>query len=236
MTETMNVDANELDKFNLHASQWWDPQGPLRTLHDINPVRMEFIHQQGLVRDACIADVGCGGGVLSEALARAGARVTGIDLAEQAIETARLHALESNLEIEYRHLGSAQLAAQKPGEFDQVTCMELLEHVPDPAAVITDCANLVKPGGWLFFATLNRTPTAFVQAIVAAERLLRLLPPGTHDYARLIRPSELARWCRLAGLEVKRIRGLGYNPITHSASLRSDCSVNYLLAARKPTA
>jgi len=233
LTNTINLDPAETEKFNQHASQWWDLEGPLRTLHEINPVRVEFILQRANVTGQRLVDVGCGGGVLSEALAREGADVVGIDLAEQAIETARLHGLESGINVDYRLIGSWQLAAEQPAEFDQLTCMEMLEHVPDPASVVNDCAALLKPGGWAFFGTLNRTPSAFVQAIVAAEHLLQILPRGTHDYARLIRPSELSRWCRQAGLEVKRIRGLGYNPLTHSARLKSDTSVNYLLAARK---
>lgn len=234
MTETLNLDPRETEKFNQLAAQWWDPQGPLRTLHEINPVRLEFMLQLTRLKNQHIADIGCGGGVLSEAMALQGGRVVGIDLADQAIETARLHGLASGLTVDYRVIGSSQLAGQQPAEFDRVTCMELLEHVPDPAAVVADCGQLVKPGGWVFFATLNRTPKAFTQAIITAEYLLQLIPRGTHDYAQLIRPSELARWCRAADLEVVRIRGLGYHPVTHSASLRSDCSVNYLLAARKP--
>jgi len=234
MTDSINLDPAETEKFNQHATQWWDPQGPLRTLHGINPVRLEFMRQHSSLENLRIVDIGCGGGVLSEAMAKLGADIVGIDLAEQAIETARLHGLESRIAVDYRLISSAEFAEQEPASFDVVTCMELLEHVPDPVAVVTDCSNLVKPGGWLFFATLNRTLTAFVQAIVAAEHLLQLLPRGTHDYAKLIRPSELAQWCRSAGLEVVRIRGLGYNPITHEASLRQNCSVNYLLAAQKP--
>lgn len=228
-----NIDPAETAKFNSHAAQWWDRQGPLRTLHDINPVRLEFVRQQSRLQGEKFVDIGCGGGVLAESLAAEGAAVTAIDLAEQAIETARLHALESGLNIDYRVTGSWQLAADEPACYDGVSCMELLEHVPDPVAVVKDCAALLKPGGMAFFATLNRTPAAFTQAIVAAEHLLRLLPRGTHDYARLIRPAELSRWCRDSGLEVIRIRGLGYNPFTHGARLRSDCSINYLLAARK---
>lgn len=231
-----NIDPAETSKFNGHAAQWWDRQGPLRTLHDINPVRLEFIQQHSRLQGEHFVDVGCGGGVLAESLVIEGATVTAIDLAEQAIETARLHALDSGLAIDYRVMGSWQLAAEEPAGYSGVTCMELLEHVPDPLAVVKDCAALLKPGGMAFFATLNRTPTAFAQAIIAAEHLLRLLPKGTHDYARLIRPSELSRWCRESGLEVTRIRGLGYNPLTHGARLRGDCSVNYLLAARKSSA
>lgn len=234
MTDPSNLDPAETSKFNHHASQWWDPEGPLRTLHEINPVRLEFIAQQTSLPCKQIVDIGCGGGVLSEAMAHSGGQVLGVDLADQAIETAQLHSLESGVSVEYQLIDSAQLAQQRPGEFDVVTCMELLEHVPDPAAVVADCYKLAKPGGWVFFATLNRSPMAFAQAIVIAEHLLQLLPRGTHDYARLIKPSELARWCRATGLEVIHIRGLGYNPVTHSASLRANCSVNYLIATRKP--
>jgi len=195
---------------------------------------MEFMLQHCSLPNKRVVDIGCGGGVLSEAMARLGSEVIGIDLAEQAIETARLHGLESGSTVNYQFVSSAEMAEQKPSHFDVVTCMELLEHVPDPAQIVADCSNLVKPGGWLFFATLNRTATAFAQAIVAAEHMLQLLPRGTHDYAKLIRPSELAHWCRSAGVEIIRIRGLGYNPLTHTASLRRNCAVNYLVAARKP--
>jgi 2-polyprenyl-6-hydroxyphenyl methylase/3-demethylubiquinone-9 3-methyltransferase len=234
MTDSINLDPAETEKFNQHASQWWDPLGPLRTLHEINPVRLEYIRQHSHLRNQRVVDIGCGGGVLSETMADHGATVVGIDLADQAIETARLHAMEAGLVIDYQLTSSSELSAAEPAGFDLVTCMELLEHVPNPPAVIADCAALVKPGGWLFFSTVNRSPIAFTQVIVAAEYLLQLLPRGTHDYAKFIRPSELARWCRSAGLEVVDIRGLGYNPITHAASLRENSSANYLLATRKP--
>ncbi|ANX03567.1 bifunctional 2-polyprenyl-6-hydroxyphenol methylase/3-demethylubiquinol 3-O-methyltransferase UbiG [Immundisolibacter cernigliae] len=229
-----NVDPAETAKFDAHAGQWWDPRGPLRTLHEINPVRLAWMAGHVRLDGARVVDVGCGGGVLSEALARAGATVTGIDLAADALVAARGHAAEHGLEIDYREVSAAALAARAPGGFDALACMELIEHVPDPAALVQACADLLRPGGWAFFSTLSRTPKAYAQAVLAAEYALRLLPRGTHDYARFLRPAELAGLCRAAGLEVVDLSGLAYNPLTHRARLRPQVDVNYLLAARKP--
>lgn len=229
-----NVDPAETAKFAAHAAEWWSDTGPLRTLHDINPVRLAWIAGHVRLRGARVVDVGCGGGVLSEALARAGAKVTGIDLAAEALAVAREHAAEQGLAIDYRELAAADLAREAAGRFDVVTCMELLEHVPDPAGLVRACADLLAPGGWAFFSTLSRTPKAYLQAVLAAEYLLRLLPRGTHDYARFLRPAELAALCRAAGLEVVDVSGLGYDPFTRRAFLRRAVDVNYLLAARKP--
>lgn len=229
-----NVDPAETAKFDAHAGQWWDPRGPLRTLHEINPVRLAWVAGHARLDGARVVDVGCGGGVLSEALARAGASVTGIDLAPDALVAARGHAAEHGLEIDYREVSAAELAARAPGSFDALTCMELIEHVPDPAALVRACADLLRPGGLAFFSTLSRTPKAYAQAVLAAEYALRLLPRRTHDYARFLRPAELAGLCRAAGLDVVDLSGLAYNPLTHRARLRRQVDVNYLLAARKP--
>lgn len=229
-----NVDPAETAKFDAHAGQWWDPRGPLRTLHEINPVRLAWVAGHLRLDGARVVDVGCGGGVLSEALARAGASVTGIDLAPDALVAARGHAAEHGLEIDYREVSAAELAARAPGSFDALTCMELIEHVPDPAALVRACADLLRPGGLAFFSTLSRTPKAYAQAVLAAEYALRLLPRRTHDYARFLRPAELAGLCRAAGLDVVDLSGLAYNPLTHRARLRRQVDVNYLLAARKP--
>lgn len=228
-----NVDPAETAKFDAHAGQWWDTRGPLRTLHEINPVRLAWIAGHVRLDGARVVDVGCGGGVLSEALARAGATVTGIDLAADALVAARQHATEHGLAIDYREVPAAALAASAPGSFDLLVCMELIEHVPDPAALVQACADLLRPGGRAFFSTLNRNPKAYAQAVLAAEYALRLLPRGTHDYARFLRPAELAGLCRAAGLEVVDLAGLGYNPFTRRARLRPQVDVNYLLAARK---
>lgn len=229
-----NVDPAETAKFDAHAGQWWDPRGPLRTLHEINPVRLAWVAGHLRLDGARVVDVGCGGGVLSEALARAGASVTGIDLAADALVAARGHAAEHGLEIDYREVSAADLAARAPASFDALTCMELIEHVPDPAALVRACADLLRPGGLAFFSTLSRTPKAYAQAVLAAEYALRLLPRGTHDYARFLQPAELAGLCRAAGLDVVDLSGLAYNPLTHRARLRRQVDVNYLLAARKP--
>lgn len=230
---TANLDPAETAKFDAHAAQWWDAAGPLRTLHEINPVRLAWLAQHARLAGARVVDVGCGGGVLSEGLARAGAVVTGIDLAADALAAARQHAAEQGLAIDYRHVSVTDLAAEAAAAFDVVTCLELIEHVPDPAELVRACAELARTNGWVFFSTLNRTPTAYAQAVLAGEYLLRLLPRGTHDYARFLRPSELAALCRSSGLQVVDLRGLGYNPLTRRASLRAQVDVNYLLAARR---
>ncbi|MEF3192986.1 MAG: bifunctional 2-polyprenyl-6-hydroxyphenol methylase/3-demethylubiquinol 3-O-methyltransferase UbiG [Halothiobacillaceae bacterium] len=222
-------------QFDALAGQWWDPNGPLWTLHAINPLRMHFIRKHAELNGRRVLDVGCGGGILTEALAREGAEVTGIDLAAASLATARLHAQSQGLAIHYRLMPVEELAAFEPEGFDVVTCMEMLEHVPDPAAIVQDCAALVKPGGWLILSTLNRTPKAFVLAIVGAEYLLGMIPRGTHAFRKFIRPAELAGWLRAAGMDVLEQTGLHYNPLTRQFSLGPGVEVNYLMAARKPS-
>lgn len=230
-----NVDAQELAKFSELAHRWWDPESEFRPLHQINPLRLEWIDELAVLRGKRVLDVGCGGGILAEAMARRAAQVTGIDLAAKPLGVARLHALEAGVEnLEYREIATEALAVEKPGAFDVVTCMEMLEHVPDPASVVRACATLVKPGGWVFFSTLNRNPKSWLFAIVGAEYVLNLLPKGTHEYRKFIRPSELARDCREAGLEVLHTRGMEYNPLTKRYWLSGDTSVNYLFATRRP--
>lgn len=231
----MNVDAQELAKFSDLAHKWWDPDSEFRPLHQINPLRLDWIDQLAELRGKAVLDVGCGGGVLAESMARRAAHVTGIDLAARPLGVARLHALEGGVEnVEYREIATEALALQQPAAYDVVTCMEMIEHVPDPAAVVQACAELAKPGGWVFFSTINRNPKAFLFAIVGAEYVLGLLPRGTHEYARFIRPSELARWTRAAGLSLQSSRGLQYNPLTRRYWLSQDTSVNYLVACRRP--
>jgi 2-polyprenyl-6-hydroxyphenyl methylase / 3-demethylubiquinone-9 3-methyltransferase len=224
-----NVDPREVAKFDDLAHRWWDPEGEFKPLHDINPLRLDYVERRAPLADAQVLDVGCGGGILAEAMARRGAKVTGIDMAEAPLEVARLHLLESGLEVDYRQVPVEQLADEMPGAFDVVTCMEMLEHVPDPASVVAACARLVRPGGHVFFSTINRNPRSFLFAIVGAEYLLRLLPRGTHEYARFIRPSELTRWVRAASLETRHMGGLGYNPLTREYRLDDDVQVNYLM-------
>jgi 2-polyprenyl-6-hydroxyphenyl methylase / 3-demethylubiquinone-9 3-methyltransferase len=229
-----NVDAQELAKFSELAHRWWDPESEFRPLHQINPLRLAWIDELARLRGKKVLDVGCGGGILAEAMARQAAQVMGIDLAAKPLGVARLHALESGQEnLEYREIATEVLAAEQPASFDVVTCMEMLEHVPDPAAVVQACSQLVRPGGWVFFSTLNRNPKSFLFAIVGAEYVLGLLPKGTHEYARFIRPSELARWCREGGLSLQGSQGMQYNPMTKRYWLSEDTSVNYLLACRK---
>lgn len=229
-----NVDAQELAKFSELAHRWWDPESEFRPLHQINPLRLEWIDELAALRGKTVLDVGCGGGILAEAMARRAAHVTGIDLAARPLGVARLHALESGVEnVAYREVATETLAAEQPGHYDVVTCMEMLEHVPDPSAVVRACGALVKPGGWVFFSTLNRNPKSFLFAIIGAEYVLRLLPRGTHEYAKFIRPSELARWSRDAGLSLQGTRGMEYNPLTRRYWLSNDTSVNYLVACRK---
>ena len=234
MNVTANVDRGETAKFDRLAARWWDPDGESRPLHDLNPVRLGYIAGRVALKGARALDVGCGGGLLSEALARSGATVTAIDLAPAVLDVARLHLYESALEVDYREISVEALAQEIPATFDVVTCMEMLEHVPDPASVVRACAALLKPGGRLFLSTLNRTPLAFGAAIVAAEHVLRLLPRGTHHYAQFLKPSEIARDLRAAGLLLEDLSGIGYNPLTRKAWLGGGVAVNYLACARKP--
>jgi 2-polyprenyl-6-hydroxyphenyl methylase/3-demethylubiquinone-9 3-methyltransferase len=231
---TQNVHPAETAKFDRLAARWWDPDGESRPLHDLNPVRLGYIAARCTLRGAHALDVGCGGGLLSEALARSGARVTAIDLAPAVLDVARLHLHESGLQVDYREVSVEALADEMPATFDVVTCMEMLEHVPDPASVIRACATLLKPGGTIFLSTLNRTPLAFGAAILGAEHVLRLLPRGTHHYAQFIRPSEIATDLRAAGLVLDDLSGIAYNPFTRKASLTPSVAVNYLACATKP--
>jgi 2-polyprenyl-6-hydroxyphenyl methylase / 3-demethylubiquinone-9 3-methyltransferase len=223
-----NADPAELEKFSALAQSWWDPQGPSKPLHDLNPVRLRYIEAVAALRGAPVLDVGCGGGILSEAMARAGARVLGIDLSQAVLDVAELHALEAQLTVEYRAVAAEQLAESHAGEFAVVTCMEMLEHVPDPASTLAALAALVKPGGDIIVSTLNRKPIAFAVAIIGAEYIARVLPRGTHEYMKFIRPSELARWGRAAGLDLKDLSGITYNPLTRSFRLSPNTDVNYL--------
>jgi 2-polyprenyl-6-hydroxyphenyl methylase/3-demethylubiquinone-9 3-methyltransferase len=230
-----NVDRTEQEKFDAVASGWWDPEGPFRPLHDLNPARMKFIAERATIDGASVLDAGCGGGILAEALARKGGRVTGIDVAPRTLAIARLHLHESGMRVDYREVTVEDLAQESPAAFDVVTCMEMLEHVPDPASIVKGVCALLKPGGQAFFSTLNRTPLAFMLGIVGAEHIARLLPRGTHRYDRFIRPSELSAWIRAAGLQLRDIMGLHYNPLTRSVMLGGNVQVNYLLHAVKPT-
>jgi len=234
MNTTSNVDAAEIAKFSALAHKWWDPDSEFRPLHDINPPRVKFIESHAGIAGKRIVDVGCGGGILSEALAARGAEVTGIDLAEKSLKVARLHLLESGRKVDYQHKAVEALAAEQPASFDVVTCMEMLEHVPSPVQVIESCAALTRPGGWVFFSTLNRNPKSYLLAVLGAEYVLNLLPRGTHDYARFLKPSELTRMTRAAGLDTVEVAGLNYNPFNREVRLDRDASVNYLLACRKP--
>lgn len=229
-----NFRQSELDKFDELAQRWWDPEGPQKALHALNPARLGYVAERTTLRDAAVLDVGCGAGLLSEALAQAGAKVTAIDLAPNLLKVARLHGLESGIKVDYRESPVEALAEEMPAAFDAITCMEMLEHVPEPASVIDACARLLKPGGRLFLSTLNRTPAAFAVAIVGAEYVARLLPKGTHQYRDFIKPSELAAWLREAGLELEDVSGLAYEPWRNSARIASRTDVNYLACARKP--
>ena len=231
MTNTINADPAELQKFSDLAHRWWDPESEFKPLHDINPLRINYIAERIKVKNSQIIDIGCGGGLISEALAALGAQVTGIDLSERALAVAKLHLKESGLQVDYRKIAAEEMATQKPAAFDAVTCLEMLEHVPDPAKTISACAQLVKPGGPVFFSTINRNPKAYLFAVIGAEYILKMLPKGTHDYAKFIKPSELSRWCREAGLEVKEIIGMNYHPLNKQYSLGNDISVNYLIHA-----
>ena len=229
----INVDPLELEKFGQLAHRWWDPGSEFKPLHDINPLRLDYIDGIAALRGKRVVDVGCGGGILAEAMAQRGARVTGIDLADKPLKVAQLHLLESGLEVDYRLMAAEALALEMPRGFGVVTCMELLEHVPDPAATVRACADLAEPGGRVFFSTINRNLKSYLLAVVGAEYVLKLLPRGTHDYARFIRPSELSAMCRAAGLQVAGVTGMSYNPFTMVYSLGDDSDVNYILHATK---
>lgn len=235
MTTTLNADPAELAKFSDLAHRWWDPQSEFRPLHQINPLRLDWINSQCPLQGKRVLDIGCGGGILSDSMARKGANVLGIDLSTKALRVAQMHALEAQTpNIAYREVSAEDLATQEPGNFDVVTCMEMLEHVPDPASVVRACATLVKPGGWVFFSTINRNAKSFLFAIVGAEYVLNMLPRGTHEYAKMIRPSELSSFSRSAGLETMGLRGLEHNPLTERYWLSDDTSVNYMVATRRP--
>ena len=234
MNSSENVHLHEINKFGSLAERWWDPHGEFKTLHDINPLRISFIREYVDIAGKRIVDVGCGGGILTEGLVRHGADATGIDLSEELIDIADLHGLESGVQASYIKISAESLAEQQPADFDHVTCMEMLEHVPDPASIVASCAKLVKPGGYVFFSTLNRKPKAYLLAIVGAEHLLKMLPKGTHDYKTFIKPSALSLWCRNAGLEMRGIIGIEYNPFNKLFSLGKDIDVNYIIAFQRP--
>ncbi|HEY0664653.1 MAG TPA: bifunctional 2-polyprenyl-6-hydroxyphenol methylase/3-demethylubiquinol 3-O-methyltransferase UbiG [Gallionella sp.] len=228
-----NADPIELEKFAQLAHKWWDPHSEFKPLHEINPLRLDYIDRHSNIAGKTVLDVGCGGGILSESMAARGANVTGIDLSDKPLQVARLHLLESGRQVEYRKVAVEALAAERPAHYDVVTCMEMLEHVPDPQSVISACAQLAKPGGWVFFSTLNRNPKSYLYAVIGAEYLLKLLPRGTHDYAKFIKPSELAQSCRNAGLNLVDLVGLSYNPFSQVYSLGKDSDVNYMIACRR---
>ena len=232
-SSTLNVDPQEVAKFEELASRWWDPNSEFKPLHDINPLRLDFIDQRTGLTAKEVIDVGCGGGILSESMAQRGAQVTGIDMGEAPLSVARLHQLESGVEVNYQRITAEEMATENPEKFDVVTCLEMLEHVPDPASVIKACADLVKPGGHVFFSTINRNPKAYMLAIVGAEYLLKMLPKGTHDYSKFIKPSEMEAWIRHADLTLSEITGMTYNPFTKNYSLGHDVDVNYLVYCQK---
>lgn len=232
-TAMQNVDPQEIAKFTSLAAHWWDPQGELKTLHQINPLRLRYIEEKVSLSSQRVIDIGCGGGILSESMADQGAEVTGVDLSKQVIEVAKLHQLETNNTVEYLCTSAEAIAAERPAQYDVVTCLEMLEHVPDPAAIVHACARLAKPGGHVFFSTLNRNPTSYLFAILGAEYLLKILPKNTHDYAKFIRPSELSAWARQSELTPKEMMGIAYQPFSRQFSLTDDISVNYLFYARR---
>jgi len=232
-TSTDNVDQAEVNKFDELASRWWDPDSEFKPLHDINPLRVDYINNHAPLENRKVIDVGCGGGLLSEAMAFLGAEVTGIDMGEAPLTVARLHQHESGVSVDYQRSTAEQMAAQHPGQFEICTCLEMLEHVPDPASVVQACADLTRPGGHIFFSTINRNPKAWLFAVVGAEYVLRMLPRGTHDYRKFIRPSELDRWAREAGLELQNLTGMTYNPLTQEYKLGNDVDVNYLAWFKK---
>jgi len=231
---TINVDSAEIAKFSELAHRWWDPESEFKPLHDINPLRLDYVDHMAVLNDKQVLDVGCGGGILTESMAKRGAHVTGIDLADKALKVAQLHALETGSPVNYRMAAVEDIARESPRVFDVITCMELLEHVPDPASVVAACATLVKPGGHVFFSTINRNLKAYMFAVLGAEYLLRLLPRGTHRYEKFIKPSELATQCRQSGLEIREIIGMTYNPLAKQYSLRSDTDVNYIMHCLAP--
>lgn len=231
--DMINADPIELDKFGELAHRWWDPNSEFKPLHDINPLRLDWIDQSIGLAGKRVLDVGCGGGLLSEGMATRGANVIGIDLSEKPLGVAKLHLLETGQKVDYRKIAVEALAEEMPGAFDAVTCLEMLEHVPNPASVVSACARLVKPGGEVFFSTLNRNPKAYLLAVIGAEYVLQMLPKGTHDYAKFIKPSELARWAKTTGLEPAELLGMSYNPLTQKYSLNQDTSVNYLMRATR---
>lgn len=233
MISELNADAREIAQFEALASRWWDPQGEMRPLHQINPLRLEYIAQRCSLKGNQVLDVGCGGGLLSEAMAAEGAVVTGVDLAEASLGVARLHLQETGLDVDYLKISVEELAVERPGSFDIVTCMELLEHVPDPESIVRACSILVRPGGTVFFSTLNRNPKAYLMAVLGAEYILRLLPTGTHDYRKFIRPSELGAWCRGAALSIHGMTGLHYHPIRQDYYLGDNVDVNYLMHCQR---
>ncbi len=234
MTATENVHAHEIQKFGSQAERWWDRNGEFKTLHDVNPLRISFIQRFIGLQDQRLVDVGCGGGILTEGLAKKGANMLGIDLSEDLIDIADLHGLESGINASYRKISAEALAEAEPESFDHVVCMEMLEHVPEPGSVIAACAQMVKPGGYVFFSTLNRKPKAYLLAIVAAEHILKMLPAGTHDYKTFIKPSELSQSARNAGLELQAMIGIQYNPLTKNFSLNDDIDINYIAAFKRP--
>ena len=229
-----NADQAELDKFSALAHRWWDPQSEFRPLHEINPLRLDWIDRLARIGNKRVIDIGCGGGILAESMSAHGAQVTGIDLSEKALKVAKLHLLESGQQVEYLAMAAEVIAEERAGRYDVVTCMEMLEHVPVPASTVAACAQLCKPGGWVFFSTINRNPKSYLFAIVGAEYLLNMLPKGTHDWGKFLKPAELTRFVRQAGLEVHELVGMSYNPFTKVYSLGRDTDVNYLLACRKP--
>jgi 2-polyprenyl-6-hydroxyphenyl methylase/3-demethylubiquinone-9 3-methyltransferase len=230
----MNADPHEIQKFSELAHRWWDPTSEFRPLHEINPLRLEWINARAALSGKKVIDIGCGGGILSESMAKKGANVTGIDLSEKALKVADLHSLESGATVRYEMIAAEDMAAREAGQYDVVTCMEMLEHVPDPASIVKAAATLVKPGGQVFFSTLNRNPKAYLFAVVGAEYLLRMLPKGTHDYDKFITPAELSQFARNAGLLVDGLKGLSYNPLTQIYALNQDTSVNYMVACSRP--
>lgn len=234
MIHAMNADPLELQKFSELAHRWWDPTSEFRPLHEINPLRLEWINAKASLAGKTVVDIGCGGGILAESMAKKGADVTGIDLSEKALKVADLHSLESGVQVRYELIAAEALASREPGRYDIVTCMEMLEHVPDPASIVKACATLVKPGGHVFFSTINRNLKSYMFAVIGAEYILQLLPKGTHDYAKFITPAELAHFIRNAGLAIDGLKGMGYNPLTKIYSLNNDTSVNYLVACTRP--